>query len=164
VTKDYRAVIVIDDTDHFAASGPDGKLDVEAISNLYHHGVRTLAGFDELDVIVAIQPHFQQVEPVTDVERRYNFEAVHVATLAADKDELTLSLVLGRRLRNANITATVDDLIHPQALAELQGVYFTASHDFRRVLECADEAARLAADDGADQIAPRHVQHVLEQR
>lgn len=117
VTKDYRAVIVIDDTDHFAASGPDGKLDVEAISNLYHHGVRTLADFDELDVIVAIQPHFQQVEPVTDVERRYNFEAVHVATLAADKDELTLSLVLGRRLRNANITATVDDLIHPQALA-----------------------------------------------
>src|ERR1017187_5288325 len=66
--------------------------------NLYPHGVRTLADFDELDVIVAIQPHFQQVEPVTDVERRYNFEAVHVATLAADKDELTLSLVLGRRL------------------------------------------------------------------
>jgi hypothetical protein len=164
VTKDYRAVIVIDDTDHFAASGPDGKLDVEAISNLYHHGVRTLADFDELDVIVAIQPHFQQVEPVTDVERRYNFEAVHVATLAADKDELTLSLVLGRRLQNANISATVDDLIHPQALAELQGVYFTASHDFRRVLECADEAARVAADDGADQITTRHVQHVLEQR
>ncbi len=164
VTKDYRAVIVIDDTDHFAASGPDGKLDVQAISNLYHHGVRTLADFDELDVIVAIQPHFQQVKPVTDVERRYNFEIVHAATLAADKDELALSLVLERRLRNANIDAKVNDLIHPQALAELQGVYFTISHDFRRVLECADEAAQLAVAEKADQIAPRHVQHVLERR
>ena len=58
--------------------------------------------------MVAIQPRFQRVKHVTDVERRYKFEAIHAATLAADKDELTLSLVLGRRLRNANITATVD--------------------------------------------------------
>jgi hypothetical protein len=164
VARGYRPVIIIDDTDHFAASGPDGKLDVEAISNLYHHGVRTLAEFDELDVIVAIQPRFQRVEHVTDVERRYNFEAIHTATLAADKDEITLWLVLDRRLRNANIDATVEELVHPQALAELQGVYFTVSHDFRRVLECADEAAQLAVAEKADQIAPRHVQHVLERR
>jgi len=38
VTREYRAVIVIDDTDHFAASSAGGELDEQAIANLYHHG------------------------------------------------------------------------------------------------------------------------------
>lgn len=40
VARDYRPIVVIDDTDHFATA--DGTLDNDAISNLYHHGVCTL--------------------------------------------------------------------------------------------------------------------------
>ncbi|MGH2855195.1 MAG: AAA family ATPase, partial [Solirubrobacteraceae bacterium] len=123
VTRDYRAVIVIDDTDHFATSGPSGKLDEQAIANLYHHGVRTLAEFDQLDVLVAVQPRFRQVEPVAEVESRFNFRQVHVATLPSGHDDLGLSRVLARRLVDAQIDVPVDDLIEPSALAQLQGVY-----------------------------------------
>jgi hypothetical protein len=148
---------VIDDTDHFAASGAGGKLDEQAIANLYHHGVRTLAEFDRLDVLVAIQPQFRQVEPVGEVETRFNFRHIDVATLPSGHDDLGLSHVLARRLAHAHVEASVDDLIEPSALAQLQGAYFIVDHDLRRVLQFADEAARLAVDDGATRIAPRHV-------
>ncbi len=162
VTREYRAVIVIDDTDHFAASGAGGELDEQAIANLYHHGVRTLAEFDKLDVLVAIQPQFRQVELVGEVETRFNFRHIDVATLPSGHDDLGLSHVLARRLTRAHVEASVDDLIEPSALAQLQGAYFVVDHDLRRVLQFADEAARLAADDGATRIAPRHVQRALE--
>jgi hypothetical protein len=42
------------------------------------------------------------------------------------------------------------------------GAYFIVDHDLRRVPHFAEEAARLAADDGATRIAPRHVQRALE--
>jgi hypothetical protein len=164
VTREYRAVIVIviDDTDHFAASGAGGELDEQAIANLYHHGVRTLAEFDKLDVLVAIQPQFRQVELVGEVETRFNFRHIDVATLPSGHDDFGLSHVLARRLTRAHVEASVDDLIEPSALAQLQGAYFVVDHDLRRVLQFADEAARLAADDGATRIAPRHVQRALE--
>ena len=73
VARDYRPIVVIDDTDHFATA--NGELDEDAISNLYHHGIRTLCELDDppLDVLVAIQPVFRDVANVVDVEERFGF-------------------------------------------------------------------------------------------
>jgi AAA domain len=163
VARDYRPLIIIDDTDHFAHSGPSGQLNETAIANLYNNGARTLAEFQQLDLIVAIQPRFREVAPVTEVERRFNFQRVDVTKLPSGSDDLALARVLERRLKAAGIDAQVDELIEPLALAELQAAYFLVDCDLRRVLEFADAAAQRAAGEDGQRIAPRHVQQILDE-
>ncbi len=163
VARDYRPLIVIDDTDHFAHSGPSGQLDAAAIANLYNNGTRTLAEFTQLDLIVAIQPRFREVAPVPEVERRFNFTRVDVTKLPSGSDDLALSRVLERRLKAAGINTRVDELIEPLALAELQAAYFLVDCDLRRVLEFVDATAQLAASEDVERIAPRHVQQILDE-
>ena len=163
VARDYRPVIVIDDTDHFAHSGPDGQLTEVAIANLYNNGTRILSEFKQLDLIVAIQPRFREIAPVVEVESRYNFQRVDVTKLPSGSDDLALSRVLKRRLQAVEINAQVDELIEPLALAELQAAYFLVKCDLRRVLEFADAAAQRAAGEDIERIAPRHVQQILDE-
>ena len=159
VARDYRPIIVIDDTDHFATA--DG-LDQDAISNLYHHGIRTLCDLHNppLDVVVAIQPAFRDVAKVSDVEERFGFLAVEAPRLPADRDA-ALTQVLARRLIAADVHTQLEDLITSEAVAQLQGAYFIHRHDLRWVLDRAQRALELARDEGAERVAPRHVQRVL---
>ena len=68
--------------------GPDGDLNAEAITNLYQNGIYTLAEFDNLDVLVAVQPRFQEVAAIATVEERFNFERIDVATFPAHADDM----------------------------------------------------------------------------
>jgi hypothetical protein len=161
VARDYRPVIVIDDTDHFA--GVDGQFDEAAISNLYHHGIRTLCEFDDppLDVVVAIQPVFRSVQSVKDVEERFGFLTVEAPRLPVD-DDVGLTHVLARRLRAASVETPLEELFTPEAIAQLQSAYFIQRHYLRWVLDRAQRACELARDGGAGRVAPRHVQRTLD--
>jgi Cdc6-like AAA superfamily ATPase len=159
VARDYRPIIVIDDTDHFATA--DG-FDEGAISNLYHHGIRTLCELHDppLDVVVAIQPAFRDVANVSDVEERFGFLVVEAPRLPADHD-VALTHVLARRLIAADVHTPLEDLVTSEAVAQLQGAYFIHRHDLRWVLDRAQRALELARDEDAERVAPRHVQRVL---
>ncbi|HEX8121274.1 MAG TPA: hypothetical protein VF549_08420 [Solirubrobacteraceae bacterium] len=161
VSKGYRPLIVIDDTEHFV-SGVDGKLDVETVTNLYDHAIRALAGF-AVDVIVAMHPHYQQVAAVTDVIERFGFLSIPVAALPAPaSDTSALEAILQRRIDRHAIGARVGDVVSAQALAQLSALYFTSAHNLRTVLNVADEAAVVAAAAGATTIGPQHVQPILD--
>lgn len=161
VSAEYRPLVVIDDTDHFAGSTERGKIDQAALTNLYRNGVHTLAEFEALDIIVAIQPRFRDIDAVTDVESRFGFTRVQVARLPADTDELTLTHVLSRRLKVAGIESTVAELIDERALAALQSAYFTRGGDLRWVLDRAHQAATQAVTAKATEIGLEHVQPLL---
>jgi Cdc6-like AAA superfamily ATPase len=159
VARDYRPIIVIDDTDHFATA--DG-LDEDAISNLYHHGIRTLCELHDppLDVVVALQRAFRGVANVADVEERFGFLAVEAPQLPAHHD-VALNHILARRLIAAEVKTPLEDLVTSEAVAQLQGAYFIHKHDLRWVLDRAQRALELARDENAERVAPRHVQRVL---
>jgi hypothetical protein len=56
----------------------------------------------------------------------------------------------------------VADVVEPSALVLLEAVYFLREHDLRVVLDLAADAATAASRDGAERIATRHVQPLLE--
>jgi Cdc6-like AAA superfamily ATPase len=161
VARDYRPIVVIDDTDHFATA--NGELDEDAISNLYHHGIRTLCELDDppLDVLVAIQPVFRDVANVVDVEERFGFVTAEAPRLPVAHD-VGLSRVLSRRLEAAEVNVGLDELVTSEAVAQLQGAYFIHKHDLRWVLDRTQRALELARDECASHVAPRHVQQVLD--
>lgn len=161
VAKECRPLVVIDDTDHFAGSGRQGEIDQAALTKLYHHGVHTLAEYEQLDLIVAIQPRFRDLPAVSDVESRFAFTRVEAAQLPADTDELTLTHVLSRRLKVAGMDDAVSELIDDLALSALQGAYFTREGDLRWLLDRTHEAAMSATEEGATTIGLAHVQPLL---
>jgi GTPase SAR1 family protein len=161
LAADFRPLVVIDDTDHFAGGGANGTIDEQALTQLYTHGIHTLAEYPQLDLIVAIQPRFRDLPAVADVESRFGFTCVEVAQLPAETEDLALRRVLERRLQLADIDSAVADLIDDLALAALQSAYFTRGCDLRWVLDQAHEAATRAVSAKADMITLAHVQPLL---
>jgi GTPase SAR1 family protein len=162
VSADYRPVVVIDDTEHFVATS-NGQIDVESVHNLYHHAIRSLAEIT-IDLIVAVHHHYSEVAVVNEVAARYGFMRVDVASLPTERDRSGLALILQRRLQRNGIETDVADVVEPEALAQMQGLYFVNGHNLREVLDLADAAARGAHDERAERIAERHVQPLLNRR
>lgn len=161
VAEGCRPLVVIDDTDHFAGSTDPSAIDEKALSDLYRNGVHTLAEFEALDLVVAIQPRFRDLPAVKEVEERFGFERVTVARLPSDSAELTLARVLARRLEVADISSAVEELIDDLALAALQSAYFTRGGDLRWVLDRAHQAAGAAVAAGESRIGLSHIQPLL---
>jgi Cdc6-like AAA superfamily ATPase len=162
VARDYRPVIVIDDTEHFV-NAADGRVDRVSVRNLYHHAIRALAELDQLDIIVAVHPAYEDVDAVIEVSERFAFRRVEVPALAVDRDEPAIAAILQRRLDRNGLRVRAEDVVDAGALAQLAGAYFLGGHDLRTVLNVADAAASAAHREGAARIAPRHVQPVLDQ-
>jgi hypothetical protein len=163
VSKDYRPLVLIDDTEHFVAPG-DGRVDLDSVESLYHHAIRTLAEMESLDLVVAMHPHYsEQVPAVNDVTSRFGFQTIEVATLPPDSDESALQVILQRRLDRHGIDARVVDLIESEALAQLEGVYFLNGHNLRIVLDLAHASALAAADAGDERVSRSHVQPLLDE-
>lgn len=156
-------MLVIDDTEHFA-SAQDGEIDAESIHNLYHHAVRALAEMQQLDLVIAVHPRFEEVEVLGEVTSRFGFSRVEVPSLPARSDDSGLAVILQRRLARSEIDARVADLIDADALAQLEGLDFFIDHDLRVVLDLAADAAQAAVADGDHRIGRRHVQPLLDAR
>jgi Cdc6-like AAA superfamily ATPase len=162
VSKEHRPVILIDDTEHFVHRGADGGVDVDSVSNLFHHGIRALAELQRVDVIVAIHPRYQDVPAVQEVGSRFGFEAIDVPALRADSDKPGLSEILAKRLARHGIEVAIGDVVSPEVVSQLEAHYFANDHDLRAVLELAAGAASRAVDDAAERIEPRHLQPLLD--
>jgi Cdc6-like AAA superfamily ATPase len=161
VAREHRPVIVIDDTEHFVGVR-DGEVDAESVHNLYHHAIRSLAELQTLDLVVAVHPAYEDVDVVADVHARFGFRRVDVPALPDDSDGSALGLILQRRLDRHDLEAQVADVVEPSALVLLEAVYFLREHDLRVVLDLAADAATAASRDGAERIATRHVQPLLD--
>ena len=162
VSAKYRPVIVIDDTEHFVRPGAEGVV-VESVTNLFHHGVRTLAELQRVDVVVAMHPRYEEVDAVRDVSNRFGFRRVEVPSLSPRRDEPGLRAILERRLERHRIESELDAVIAPDAVAQLEGAYFLRDHDLRQVLDLAAQAATAAHQDGAERIERPHLQPLLEE-
>jgi len=162
VSKEYRPVIVIDDTEHFVHRGADGGVDVESVANLFHHAVRALAELQRVDVVVAIHPKYGEVDAVQDVASRFGFIAIEVPALQANSGSPGLAEILARRLACHGIEVAVADVVSAETVSQLEGYYFADGHDLRAVLNLAADAASVAAEDGAQRLEPRHLQPLLD--
>jgi Cdc6-like AAA superfamily ATPase len=162
VSADYRPVIVVDDTEHFVHRGAEGGVDVESVSNLFHHAVRSLAELQRVDLVVAIHPKYREVEAVVNVARRFGFVEIEVPALRADSDNAGLTEILNRRLRHHRIETAVGDLISVEVVRQLEGHYFASGHDLRAVLDLAADSAAAAVTAGHTRVQPRHLQPLLD--
>jgi hypothetical protein len=163
VSKDNRPVIVIDDTEHFVRRGADGGVDIESVSNLFHHGVRALAELQKVDVVVAIHPKYEHVAAVHEVGSRFGFDAIEVPALRADSDDPGLSEILAKRLARHGLEVSLGDVVGPEVVSQLEACYFANDHDLRAVLDLAAGAATAAAAAGDQRIEPRHLQPLLDE-
>jgi antitoxin component HigA of HigAB toxin-antitoxin module len=162
VSKDYRPVIVIDDTEHFVHRDAVGGVDIESVTNLFHHAVRTLAELQRVDLVVAIHPKYREVQAVADVADRFGFVEIEVPALRVDRDDAGLTEILARRLRHHNIETPVAELVGVEVIRQLEAHYFATGHDLRVVLDLAADAAAAAVADGQQRIEPRHLQPLLD--
>jgi len=162
VSEEHRPVVVIDDTEHFVHRGVDGGVDVESVSNLFHHGIRALAELQGIDIVVAIHPKYQNVPAVQEVGDRFGFLAIDVPALRADSDKPGLVEILAKRLTRHGIETAIDDVVSAEIISQLEAHYFAHEHDLRAVLDLAAGAATRANDDGAQRIEPRHLQPLLD--
>lgn len=163
VGKDHRPVIVIDDTEHFVTAQA-GSVEVDSVHNLYNNAIRSLAEIESVDLVVAMNPRYEQVDVVSEVARRFAFSTVTVPALPADSDEPRLAAILQRRLDRHEIAVRVAEVVDGQALAQIEAVYFANEHDLRDVLDLAADAATSAVRDGALRISSRHVKSLLDAR
>jgi Cdc6-like AAA superfamily ATPase len=161
VAKEYRPVVVIDDTEHFVAAS-SGQVDVLSVTNLYDNGLRALAEIETLDLVVAVHPHYERVAAVRDVATRYRFERVEVPSLAAARPDAGLAAILQRRLDHGGVEGSVRNLVEADALAQMEALYFFNGHDLREVLDLAADAAAAAVADGEQAVTRRHVQVLLD--
>lgn len=162
VSAEHRPVVVIDDTEHFVHRGADGGVDVESVTNLFHNGIRALAELQKVDVVVAIHPKYRDVPEVQDVGERFGFISVEVPALRAESDTPGLAEILGKRIERYNVNAALGEVMGPEALCQLEGMYFANGHDLRKALDLAAGAAARAWDEGAARVEPRHLQPLLD--
>lgn len=162
-----RLVVVIDDTDHFAARGPNGSLDAESVSNLFENGIDLLLGMP-VAIVAAVHPAYDDVAAVRRIEERGEFATVHVPELpvsSADPNGLPLAVILDRRLEVAGHLQQAGEIFDARALAQLQASYFQAAkHDLRRVLRLCGRSADLALASHSAVVELTHVQTALEEQ
>lgn len=159
-----RLVVVVDDTDRFAAEGPDGKIDEDSISNLFQHGIDFLLALP-VAVLVAVHPAYRDVPAVQRITQRGGFEHLEVPLLPADAVPPPLTKVLDRRLTVGGFDGIrAEDLFEPAALAQLQGPYFEgARHDLRQALRLVELSVSKAITRGASTVHYIDVQAALEE-
>ena len=110
VARDYRPVIVIDDTEHFV-NAADGRIDRVSVRNLYHHAIRPSPELDQLDIIVAVHPAYEDVDAVIQVLQRFAFRRVEVPALAVDRDEPAIAAILQRRLDRNGLRVKAEPVV-----------------------------------------------------
>ena len=157
VSAEHRPVIVIDDTEHFVRRG-EGGVDIDSIANLFHNAIRTLADLQQLDLILAIHPRYEEVTAVQEVIERFGFRRIDVPSLAPEREDPGLAAILQRRLDRHHIEATIADVVTADTVGQLESVYFLKDHDLRQVLDLASLAATAAYRDGAERVERRHLQ------
>ena len=161
VCREYRPVVIIDDTEHFVRRDAEGGVDREW-SRLSHHGVRALADLGSVDLVVSIHPKYRDVEAVQEVTARFGFTEVSVPTLRSGSDSPGLAEILSRRLARHDLTIELGSVVSDRVLSQLEAQYFANAHDFRAVLDLAADAASAAAADGSSRVEPRHLQPLLD--
>lgn len=158
-----RLVVVLDDTDKFAALGPNGAIDTSSISNLFHHGVGFLLELP-VSIVVAVHPAYRNVPALREVLARGSFVDIDVPHLPSDVSPPPLAMIIDRRLRVAGHDASASSLFHPEALAQLQATYFEAKRrNLRTVLHLCEASARKAAEGNFERVTILHVQAALEE-
>ena len=157
----HRPVLVLDDTEKFVGPGPDGRLEAEAVDNLYHHGVRVL-GELPVDLVVAMHPRFATLDRVREVVERLAMRRVEVPELPADADEPALLHILRRRMERDGIATPLDAVVGRDAVEDLQLLYHERAQDLRSVLRIAHAAAGHALARGAPHVTARDVRAVVQ--
>jgi Cdc6-like AAA superfamily ATPase len=159
---EHRLVVVLDDTDKFAAHRHDGSIDTNSISNLFQHGVGFLLNLP-VAIVVAVHPAYRDVPALSEVSARADFVNIDVPHLPGDVAPPPLAKILDRRLEVAGHDLEASSLFCPDALAQLQATYFAAKRrDLRRVLRLCKGSAQNAADEHATRVTILHVQAALE--
>lgn len=159
---EHRLVVVLDDTDKFAAHRPDGSIDRDSISNLLQNGVGFLLHLP-VAIVVAVHPAYRDVPALGEISTRAEFVDIDVPRLPGDVAPPPLAKILDRRLKVAGHELEAGNLFCPDALAQLQATYFAAKRrDLRRVLRLCKGSAQNAADENATRVTILHVQAALE--
>jgi len=156
----YRPVLVLDDTEKFVSPGPDGEVDAASVENLYHHGVRVLGEF-RVDLVVAMHPRFETVNRVAEVIERLSMPRIDVPELPAGGERPALRRILERRMQRDGIGGTLDEVISPAAVEELQLLYHERDQDLRSVLKLAQRAADSALNRGSSAIEGLDIRTVV---
>jgi type II secretory pathway predicted ATPase ExeA len=159
----HRPVLVLDDTEKFVTAGGDEGVDAEAISNLYNHGVRALAEL-AVDLVIAAHPRFEQIGQVAEVTGRFAIERIDCPQLPPESEPAALAEILARRLEHGGVTADLETVIEPAAVAALQVVYHDRDSNLRAALTAAHEAVDHALMRGAATVEARDVRSILAQR
>lgn len=156
----YRPVLVLDDTEKFVAPGQDGELDVKSITNLYHHGIRVLGGFD-LDLVIAMHPRFEEAPHVREVSERLAIAKIEVPQLAPDSESAGIEKILERRLERGGVQVDLHEVIAPEAVGDLQLLYHERESNLRSALKIAHAAAEHALERDSSVLEARDVRSVV---
>jgi len=146
-TNGLRPVIILDDTDKWAGSN-DGTVDETAAQAFFHHGVRLLSDLD-CDLVVAVHDRFAELQSYQDVAKRFT-ETIHIPRF--DDPRGPLQEIIGRRIANAGVEGTVDELLTTEALTLLEAAYAERPQDLRFVLRILHESVSITVDNGLSQV------------
>lgn len=156
----HRPILVLDDTEKFVAVEGDGQ-GLDAVANLYNHGVRALASLP-VDLVIAVHPRFEELEAVSDVSERFAARRIEVPALGPEAEPVPLAEILARRLERGGLPDTpLAAVIEADAVAHLQLLYHDRDSDLRSVLKVAHAAADHALGRQISTIEARDVRAVV---
>lgn len=152
--KGLVPVLIIEDTDHWAGTP-------EVASAFFDHVVRVLSKGTALDAVtvVAVQPVHQDSDGYRAVRELLTLE---LAVPELPRPVAGLRVLLASRITHAEIDASVGEVFLDPAVALMAKAY-AEDRSLRRTLSVARAALQQAVSDGAEVIAPGHVQHGMAQ-